>query len=471
MKPVKNLFLPILALLLPMLLLLEACNKERFTDSPDVRLQSSVDTLKFDTVFTTTGSITQFVKIFNDNPKGIHVSSIRLAGGSASPFHINVDGVPGPFVSGLDIAAEDSLYIFVTVSINPNAANLPFIVRDSIDVNYNGNKKTIQLEAFGQNAHFFRNRKITGTETWINDLPYVILGRLTVDTTATLNINKGCRIHMHADAPFIVHGTLHATGEKYDSTRIVFSGDRLDAPYRDYPAGYPGLIFSDASKGNTLQYVTVKNAYQGIVVTEPSPGIKLTMSETIIDNAYDAGLLAINTSINASNLLVSNCGKNIILAKGGNYVFTHCTSAAYSNSFIQHRDPGLLVTNYLSQNGLLVTSPLSATFRNCIFWGENNGLVENEVVVDKQGSTAFFAGFDQVLWRVQTNPSNTQLNGIINNQDPRFDSVNNSQRIYNFRLSQGSPALNKGVPAGVNIDLDGNPRPVGLPDPGAYERQ
>lgn len=461
MKPVRNL------LFIVLVIYFFACKKEPFTNSSSAFLTTSVDTVHFDTVFTSTGSVSQLVKIINNNDKGIHISSIRLAGGATSPFKINVDGVTGPQVTNVDVLANDSIYIFVTVTINPTAANLPFVVRDSIEITYNGNKKFIQLAGFGRNANFLRNKKVMGSESWSNNLPYVILGRLTVDTNATLVINQGCQIYLHADAPFIVNGTLQVNGDKYDSTRVIFSGDRLDEPYKNYPASYPGLIFTEVSRNNVLNYAVIKNAFQGIVVTEPSAGTKLTLNETIIDNAYDAGLLAINTSVNARNLLVSNCGKGIFLIKGGNYNFTHCTAATYSSNFIQHKEPVLAVTNFF--NG--VQNILNANFRNCIFWGEANGIVTDEVVVLKQGNTAFNVTFDQVLWRVQNNPSNSTATGIINNQNPLFDSVNTGQKIFDFRLRSNSPALNKGINAGVFIDLDGKVRPVGLPDLGAYEKQ
>lgn len=466
MKPVKNLFLPVV-----LLVLLIACKKDSFTSNPGSVLQTSVDTLHFDTVFTTAGSITQFFKINNTNDKGIHISSISLAGGSSSPFRINVDGLPGPQVNNVDVAASDSIYIFVTVSINPNAASLAFVVQDSIEISYNGNRRFVQLDAFGQNAHFFRNKKITTSETWNNDLPYVLLGGLTVDTNATLTINQGCRIFLHADAPFIVNGSLQVNGDKWDSTRVVFTGDRLDDPYRDFPASYPGLVFSEASKNNVINYGVIKNAYQGVVVLEPSAGTKLTLNETMILNAYDAGLLGINSSIKARNLLVSNCGKNIILAKGGNYDFTHCTTAAYSNNLIPHKDPSLVLTNFLSQNGVLIVNPLTAYFRNCIFWGENNGFVPDEVVVFKQGSLSPDIHFEKVLWRVETNPAYSTITGAINNREPAFDSINTSRKFYSFRLKANSPAIDAGINAGVTLDLDGAPRPVGLPDLGAYEKQ
>jgi hypothetical protein len=89
-------FLRRLSGILLLSLLLLACKKDQFTDRQDALLSTSVDTLHFDTVFTSTGSITQFIKIMNDNKEGIRIGSVRLAGGLASPFRINVDGRPGP---------------------------------------------------------------------------------------------------------------------------------------------------------------------------------------------------------------------------------------------------------------------------------------------------------------------------------------------------------------------------------------
>ena len=461
-------------LLIPLfLLLIFSCRKDSFSTDPAIRLDATADTVHFDTVFTTTGSATQSFKIINDNNRAIHISSVRLAGGGSSPFKINVDGITGPQINNVDINANDSAYIFVSVSVNPTAANLDFIVRDSIEIVYNGNKKIIQLDAFGRNAHFFRNKVIKTTETWDNDRPYVILGRMTVDTNAVLVINKGCRVYIHADAPFIVNGSLLVNGEKWDSTRVVFAGDRLDEPYRDFPAGYPGFIFSDVSKNNVINYGIIKNAYQGMVVLDPSPNAnpKLTLNETIIDNAYDAGILGINTSITARNLLVSNCGKNLVLIKGGDYRFTHSTIATVSNNYIQHKDPVLGLSNFIIQNNIVAANPLNAVFRNCIFWGESS-LVDNEVIVLKQGTTPYSVVFDRVLWRVKDQPANITLTAPpINNQNPEFDSVDVNKRVYSFRLKNTSPAKNTGINAGVVIDLDGAMRPVAQPDMGAYERQ
>lgn len=454
--------------ILSLLLIFSSCKKDSFITSPDARVIITTDTLKYDTVFVTAGSTYRTFKIINDNDQKLLLSSVKLMGGAASIYKINVDGIAGTVFNNIELNANDSIIVFAQVNINPTATNLPFILRDSIEVSYNGKKKLVQLEAWGQNAHFFRNKIIAANETWNNDLPYVILGSLLINPNQTLTINKGCRIFVHADAPIIVDGSLLVNGLKDTIDRVYFRGDRLDDPYKDYPASWPGIFFRTTSKDNVFNYVTIKNAYQAIGLQDPSTNAnpKLVLNESVIDNAYDAGIIALNSSIRAKNCLISNCGKNLVLAKGGDYQFTNCTVVTYASSFINHKDPVLTVSNFANN----VSANLNATFRNCIFWGEN-GIVKDEVEVIKNGATTFNVNFDYVLWKVQTAPLNITSNQVVNNQTPLFDSINTSKNYYSFRLLTGSPAINKGVNAGITNDIEGKPRPVGLPDLGCFEKQ
>lgn len=455
-----------------LLTILISCRKDSFITSADARVTITADTLKYDTVFVTAGSTYRTFKIINENNQKIRLSSLKLMGGAGSVFKMNVDGTPGTQFSNIEIEANDSLYVFAQVNVNPSAANLPFILRDSIEVSFNGNKRLVQLEAWGQNAHFLRDKVVAVNETWNNDLPYVLLGSLLINANQTLTINKGCRIYVHADAPIVVNGSLVVNGLKDTADRVYFRGDRLDEPYRDYPASWPGIFFQPGSKDNVFTYADIRNAYQAVALQDPSPNAnpKLILNECVIDNAYDAGIISLNSSVRARNCLVSNCGKNLFLVKGGDYQFTHCTVVTYANRFIDHRDPVLVVSNFISVNNTPVTANLNAVFRNCIFWGDN-GLVNDEVVVAKSGATTFNVNFDYNLWKVQTTPANITSNQLINNQSPQFDSVNTSRNYYDFRLKASSPALNKGINAGIATDLDGKPRPVGLPDLGCFEKQ
>jgi hypothetical protein len=446
-----------------------SCSKEGFTESPDARLRVSADTLRFDTVFTTTGSVTGVVKIFNDNDRSVRISRVRLGGGNSSYFALNADGINSRDVPNLDIRAGDSLYLFVAVTITPNADQLPFLVRDSIELSYNGNTDLIQLEAYGQNAKFIRNGILRQDTRFTRELPYVILGGLRVDTGVTLTIDAGTRVYLHADAPLVVDGSLVVNGTRTDS--VVFRGDRLDKEHRELPASWPGIFFRAASRDNRMQYAYVLNAYQAIVVDQPAVNAspKLDLQACVIDNSYETGILGIRTAIRAVNCQVSNCGLNILLANGGNYILEHNTVASYSNLFIQHKRPVLLVSNWDSSSAGITTYPLSADFTNNIFWGDL-GTVEDEVVVTRRGQDPFTVSFRNNLYKASADPLFATLSNNIRNEDPRFDSIQVSPRFFDFRINRKpSPAADKGLPTGLATDLDGKPRD-GQPDIGCFEK-
>ncbi len=449
-----------------------SCKKNSFITGSDASVNFSADTIFFDTVFTTTGSVTQSVKIINTNNQKLLLNDVKLMGGTNSVFKINVDGTASSTVNNVELDPNDSIYIFVSVYINPTTNNLHFILQDSIQVAYNGNTRYIQLQAYGQNAHFFNAQTISGNVSWTNDLPYVILGGLAVDTNSTLTIQKGCKIYCHADAPFIVNGTLSVQGEKYDSTRVYFQSDRLDAPYNNYPAGWPGIYFSPASRDNVLEFAFINNAYQAVVALGPSTDAnpKITLNECVINNGYDAGILAVQSNVQARNCLISNCGKNIELTDGGIYNFSYCTVASYSNQFISHTSPVLSINNY-SSDGTNSTFSLSASFVNCIFWGDSS--LNNEVDVEKQTtSNGFSVNFSYCLWLEKNNPADATASNMLTT-NPLFDSVNNIKMYYDFHLQNNSPALSFGTTVGAPpFDLDGNPRVVnGFTDLGCFQKQ
>jgi hypothetical protein len=450
-----------------------SCKKESFITSPDANIYISADTIKYDTVFVTAGSITQSFKIFNTNNQRLLLSQVKLMGGSQSSFKININGIAANQLSNIEIAANDSIYVFVSVTINPNSNNLPFIISDSISVNYNGNEKFVQLQAYGQNAHFLNNQIIEGNVTWTNDLPYVILGSLQIDTTATLNINAGCKIYTHADAPILVDGILKINGEK--NNEVIFNGDRLDEDYKDLPASWPGIYFRSTSNNNEMTFAIIKNANQAVVVSAPSINAnpKLSIHQCIIDNAFDAGLLIKNSFVNVDNSIISNCGNNINIINGGEYHFTNCTAAAYSNLFMLHRNPVLQVNNFSYENGNLITNDISATFANCIFWGDG-GILDDEVMVNKEGSNLFNVIMSNCLYKSANGINNAVLNANIINEDPIFDSIDVVKNYYDFRMNNAisSPAIDNGGNTSFPLDLDNQPRQSGISmDIGCYEKQ
>ncbi|MFO8087366.1 MAG: hypothetical protein R6T91_06100 [Bacteroidales bacterium] len=143
----------VIALLVGSIIFLSSCDKDELFDKP-VSLSFSQDTLLFDTIFTTIGSSTQTLKIFNPKDQDIEIDHIHLGLGDKSPFRINVNGLSGVSFNNIDLAARDSLFLFAEVTIDPSSNDQPMIVTDSIVFNTNGKVQNIKLVAWGQDAIF-----------------------------------------------------------------------------------------------------------------------------------------------------------------------------------------------------------------------------------------------------------------------------------------------------------------------------
>ena len=106
-----------------------SCEEDRINSDPSLKLEFSVDTLSYDTIFTDLGSTTKQLKIYNRSANKLQISSIKLSEGL---FKLNVDGVKSNNLSDVIINAHDSMIVFVQVYINPKDTNIPFLVKDSI---------------------------------------------------------------------------------------------------------------------------------------------------------------------------------------------------------------------------------------------------------------------------------------------------------------------------------------------------
>ncbi|MGC4079337.1 MAG: hypothetical protein QM702_20310 [Rubrivivax sp.] len=220
---------------------LSGCKKTALlTDGGALRF--SADTLLFDTVFTSVGSATYKIKLYNDQDQPVTVSSVRLEKGSASPFHLNVNGISGNEVTQQRLAAHDSMYVYSTVTIDPNSDLSPFLVEDKLVATLNGKDFTVPVVAFGQNARYVYDT--IGTETWDNRLPYVILNNPNVTKGSVLTVEAGTRIYVHPNSRLFIEGSLIINGTKNDS--VIFQSDRIDRSYFSYldlPGEWGALLY------------------------------------------------------------------------------------------------------------------------------------------------------------------------------------------------------------------------------------
>jgi hypothetical protein len=472
-----------------------SCKKDFFSESGAGLLSFSNDSVVFDTVFVSVGSITKTLTVYNNNNNPVTVNNIRLSNiSSLGVYRINVDGFPIENSSEIKIAPNDSIFVFIEATINPGSSNSPFLISDSLVFSTNGTEQQVKLVAYGQNAHFYtpvnfvqftdddgdttniRYFSVSSNTTWTNDKPHVIYGYVIVEEGVTLTIEQGTQIHFHQNSGLIAGnplffdnngGTIIVNGEK--DNEVVFQGDRLDDYYQDAPGQWDRIWLSPGSKNNVFNYAIIKDATVGIQSdtlgssSEPT----LRISNSIIDNASTIGLYGNGSHVEGFNNLVSNCGEYaVVLNIGGSYDFQHCTFANYY-SYFSRATPTLLINNFYEDIfGVTQARDLiQANFSNCIISGSLIG--ELALVNNEQASFNYL--FDHCLLKLDPDSSLANLNQVgsakINQGDLLFtDAFNND-----FTLIGSSIAIDAGSDQiGILNDLNDNTRDDS-PDIGAYE--
>lgn len=423
-----------LFLLICLTFLFAACEKnEDITAEINAKLSFSLDSVLFDTVFTSIGSTSRRLKIYNPNEKAILISQIKLIGGNSSAYSLNINGQATSELHLLKLNGKDSMNVFIKVNVNPSDQKLPFIVKDSIEFSYNDKKKSIPLVAYGQNANFITNASIKNNTTWDNKLPYLIYKSVTIEEGATLTIAPGSKILFHSNATMSIKGTLNVLGNKADS--VLFASDRLEQLYAEEPGQWNGLHFYPQSKNSQINYAIIKNAVAGItsdslsINTQP----KLLLTNTIIKNMEVVGFLGYQTSLTGFNNLFYNCGQYLVYGVGGGkYNLKQNTFAGYNPQYAR-KTASVYFSDFISSSQV---DHLTLDMQNNIVWGN----LENEFVVDKKSTFTTVVAIvkNNLLRTKETSYSNT---GNLLNLDPFFSNP----LLGNFRLNKNSQALNKGL--------------------------
>ena len=464
----------------------QACKKEhQINPDSKLKLSFSADTVLFDTVFTSLGSATHQLRIYNNHADDLKISSIRLLGGESSPYRINLDGENATEFYDKIIPANDSLFSFLRVTINPNDLNTPFVVEDELEFITNGNTQVIKLLAWGQNANYIVGDKVTGaiagkykivadslqTTVWTPERPYVIYGYALINSYGTLRIEAGTKVYCHqgsgifawSDGQLIIDGTAEAP--------VIIQGDRLEAYYNDTPGQWDQIMLMDGRAGadHRISHAIIRNGFIGIncqsalKVTECA----LRIDNTIIENQSAYGLYSILYPVEAKNFVIANCGTTNFWAFGGDYRLLHGIIANYWNGN-EHKDNiGMQLLNYAtdSQSGELFYYPINIEMSNCIVYGTQEDEfktsfspeVDSTFLLDhcliKTGKyTGNMAGFSHCLF----------------NYDPFFADIRTNDLHID---SIASPVIGTGNPIIANelpYDLDGVNR-LGAPDMGAYQ--
>jgi len=462
----------VFSLLILIVICFYGCQKEKYFTGSSAKLKFSVDTLLFDTVFTTIGTITREFKVYNSSNHDILISSIQIAGSDQTGFRFNVDGRSGTAIKEIPLLANDSLFVFVEATIDPQNSGSPMVIIDSVVFITNGNVQDVNLLAWGQDVHLI-NGEILSSQTWTKEKPYLIYNSALVDTLETLWINPGVRIYFHKRSTLYVSGTLKALGSTEEP--IIFSGDRLDQLYKDIPGQWGGIYFINGSTGNEILNAQILNGTTGIHLgnfysTDQFPD--LIISNSIVKHMTYAGLSSIGATVLADNCEISDCGFfTLVLTTGGWYEFMHCTIANYWN-WSQRTSPSVLLSNYYNFNDTVLFEGdlLKADFGNCIIYGNR----DNEIGLSElPGAGEFNYFFNYCLVKADTSVPTSNPIYFVHpyvNSEPGFMNTYET----NFQLDTLAFAKDKGFIEIANLfpfDLLGNSRLDDLfPDLGAYER-
>lgn len=477
------------------LVLMTACRKPDTYFQGTANLRFSVDTLVFDTVFTTVGSITKHIKVYNDLGEDLQIDEIKLAGAGNTPYRLNIDGLQSDVATDVVLRAHDSLHIFVETTIDPNNTNDPLIHTDSITFLTNGNLQDVDLVAWGQDAHFYYSNSffifesgdpeipndtlfyysITEATIWSNDKPHVIYGNVIVHEGGTLDILAGSQVYLHHNANIIVleESSLKILGDV--ANPVLVASDRLDEYYRDLPGQWGRIWLAGGSLDNHIENATIKNGTIGLHVDTITSTFEptLRLENVIIANHSSCGIYAYSSRIEASNCQINDNGAHdLYLFAGGDYRFSHCTFANYSSG---HQVPSIRMSNYYEDvNGNEQLRPMErADFENCIVYGR----IQSELGIEETENALFNYKFNNCLMKLKESDyelsNSAHFVDNIYNETPEFIETMNAYE-YNYELDSLSPAQNS---AAVNIalqfpyDLLGNSRlSDNGPDIGAYER-
>ena len=471
----KHLLSAFISLFILLCTLFSSCTEDNIFEGKN-GLSFSQDTVSFDTLFSTIGSSTTWLKVINNDNTPLNISRVRLKSGGESGFLINLDGVNALSFSNVVIPAHDSLFLFVQLKSFTQNSDKPKFIEDAVLFETESGFKQIVLEAWSWDAIIWKGKTIRADTTITSVKPYIIYDSLVVADNVTLNIQEGTTFHMHDGSKVIVRGTIKAKGSQ--AAPVTFRGDRLEYILKDFPYDYnPGqwhyIQLTSGSFSNEFDQVRIRGGYYGIVADSSSLDFtKFTMTNTVIHNFVYTGLWSLNCNFTVSNSEISNSGSYTVCLIGGKYVFTHCTLANHTD--LVTRDGPLLVLANYTVDSLKneIPWPLEVSFRNTIIYGSVTEEVGLAISSNQSIGSSLF--FKNCLIRTKSDLTAISSDCLFN-KTPNFLKLGTPKDKYafDFHVDSVSPALGKAdkeFSTPLPTDMYGVDRLTDdAPDIGAYE--
>ena len=404
-----------------------SCTERGYADEGEVTLTFSADTLSFDTLFTTVGSTTRQVVVYNHSGHDVMLSSVTLQKGRASRFRLNVDGDTSLVARNVEVLDGDSIFIFVQVNVSPNDQTSPFLEEDAILF---GNGQRLPLTAWGRNAVYHTVPEgapysVIDCANWDHTRPHVILGIAAVLEGNTLTLQAGDELYFHNDGILAIDSNASLVAVGTAEQPVLFTSLRHDGWYSFLPGQWQCIWFTGGSTGNSIDHAVVENGTGGLRVY---PAADLTVSNTVIRNMSDCALIGQGGAISGSNLLVYDCLSSLTVLRGGNYDFMGCTFADYWR-YSSRQLQSVVLTNYLlgaDGNVAQLGDLVKADFIDCIIYGNYS---DGEVLVSGIEGVPLNYSFTHCLVR-----------GGEWDEDPQFVDIDEDD----YHLQENSPATGIG---------------------------
>lgn len=440
---------------------LMACEpeEEQLTSSSNARLAFSNDTVVFDTLLSNRTSITKRFRIYNPNEKAVRIDDIHLGKGRYSDYSMIVNGCSGTSIKDQVLFGGDSLLVLVNIDIDPQDKNLPYLVKDSVVVEWGRFRTHVKLVAWGQDATFI-NGGLICDEVWTAERPYVIYNYAYVDTLCSLTVKPGARIYLDNEASLFVQGSLKINGDS--GNHVMVRNTRFDRNYREAPGQWGGIFFLEGSYDHEVSYAEIENGTIGVRVGTPDDNNEpdLIISHTTIRHMAQAGILAFNSDIYAYNTLVYDAGAYLVgNFAGGNYTYEHCTFTNSPSFFINDEPMVQFSDNVVLTEEETLVEDLSVTIRNSIIWGEG----DEQLLVSDGGGADVNTVFQSNIIR-----SATEREDNFTSQERNFPGFADPPS-FNFELDSLAFARDKAASSDILTDITGKLRDA-QPDIGAFER-
>lgn len=372
------------------------------------------DTLRLGRVWAGEQSATVITTLHNHADKKITIDRLTVADCTGGSLLINVDGFSGTEFSGIDIRANDSIYILAEVVPESN-----FTAK--IQVTANGVTNYLPVTATTLSPITLRDFTVNGETSIAEGENVRVFGALRVAEGATLHILPGASLYFHDGASLTVDGRIDLAGTP--ERNITLNGDRLTDVIKGIPfdvmAGqWEGITFGEGSKGNTMQCTVVRNTR---LATTLLPGSELSLNNCLLSNSQ-ADLVSIDhATLRAEGTEFSNAARALLNIAGGN---ANISRSTFANYYLFALPSAAAITIDTDATLSIDESIVAGDCSPAAIPNGNNSFLFSNTLFQAAGSDD--DNFIDCIW----------------NADPRF-LLDLDNYLMDFRLDADSPARQK----------------------------